>query len=88
MEGSRLSPDLAQYLCCRFVRGLPESNTCPDGESVGVSYLACGGSQSAGQVVNLWVGRRCVAFMFGNEVVEQPPRGKPQLGGWGWIKSQ
>jgi len=81
VEGSRLGPYLAQYLCCRFVRGLPEPNTCPDGESVGVFYLAGGGSQSAGLVVNLWVGRRGVAFMFGNEVVEQRPRGKPQLGG-------
>ena len=77
MEGSRLGPYLAQYLCCRFVRGLPEPNTCPEGEALGVSYLAGGGSQSAGQVVNLWVGRRCVAFMFGNEAIEQRPRGTP-----------
>ena len=45
---------------------------------MGVSFLAGGCSQSAGQVVNLWVGRRCVAFMFGNEVIEQRPRGTPR----------
>src|SRR5450759_4202184 len=73
-----MGPYVAQYLYCAIRPRAFRNPTPAQREALGVFYLASGGSQSAGHVVNLWVGHRCVAFMFCNEVVEQSPRATPR----------